>query len=434
MAIDGEYRGSHPYGEFEYYYYNGELAAHGRFDNELWDVYTTEGIYIGKRIIQYSEEIYFVNDLLEKDGPYILYDDEENLRACGIFVHNEKEGPWSEIEKDIIYAGSYIYGKKDGDWKKYDAFNDMESIIQYQNGQPLYFARMNQLLELFPQSEISAQIIKFSKDLKLYQYDMFLKSKIFDAFLPYNMSRDDASAKTLEYILNYILKNNIDEFIAKTVIANCINEFIGLMNYMFVYGKTYEELIEKLGRKLYWKPINLEETYYFGDRLKQLYYLNKDGEIQGAYRSWHENGILQGKGFYINNKKNGLWTFYYDNGQLQSAGGYFNDKAFGIWEFHETVNNIVDQDLQYTYYPNGQLKQDFYLNKTDKLNGPYTSWYENGMIYENGTYTNGAKSGTWESYDEYGNLQNRQLYFNDMPIEWETYLPDNVHIVNFSYH
>lgn len=56
------------------------------------------------------------------------------------------------------------------------------------------------------------------------------------------------------------------------------------------------------------------------------------------------------------------------------------------------------------------------------------------MLYESGVYTNGAKSGVWESYNENGDVQSRELYYNDIIIESETYLPDNVHIVNFSYH
>ena len=39
-------------------------------------------------------------------------------------------------------------------------------------------------------------------------------------------------------------------------------------------------------------------------------------------------------------KEEGVWEFYYQNGQLYQKGTYKNDKRDGVWEFHNENGSL----------------------------------------------------------------------------------------------
>ena len=48
----------------------------------------------------------------------------------------------------------------------------------------------------------------------------------------------------------------------------------------------------------------------------------------------------------------------------------------------------------------------------EEQNGPYERYFENGQLYEKGSYSNGEQDGPWENYYENGQLWLKGSYSN----------------------
>ena len=63
--------------------------------------------------------------------------------------------------------------------------------------------------------------------------------------------------------------------------------------------------------------------------------LNVNGNLQGSYRIWYENGQVAEQLNFTDNMENGPATFYYPNGQLAMKGQYDMGSMIGKWEFYD---------------------------------------------------------------------------------------------------
>ena len=57
----------------------------------------------------------------------------------------------------------------------------------------------------------------------------------------------------------------------------------------------------------------------------------KNGEMDGPWVSYYDNGQLHTKGTAKNGKQEGPWVFYHENGQLMQKGDFKNGKKEGRW-------------------------------------------------------------------------------------------------------
>ncbi len=79
---------------------------------------------------------------------------------------------------------------------------------------------------------------------------------------------------------------------------------------------------------------------------------------------------------------------FYPDGQLRMDGEYKNGQKEGRW---------------ISYYNNGNpWSEGFYIG--GKSEGKTTTWHENGKKYYEGFYKNNERSGKWTFWDEEGNL------------------------------
>ena len=78
----------------------------------------------------------------------------------------------------------------------------------------------------------------------------------------------------------------------------------------------------------------------------------KNGEEEGAWIRYRDNGQLYSKGNYKNGKKEGAWISYFSNGQLMRKGNYKNGKEDGAWVEYEKDGTL---DREYSgIYKNGE--------------------------------------------------------------------------------
>lgn len=115
------------------------------------------------------------------------------------------------------------------------------------------------------------------------------------------------------------------------------------------------------------------------------------------------------EGNFLNNKKDGKWTFYFNNGKVKHTLNYVNGTADGQAVFYYKNGNIREQGLwknnrwvgEYKmYYRNGNPKNFFNYNNQGLKNGKQVYFHENGKP---------SLIGTWDSGNETGDLAEYKL-------------------------
>ena len=81
------------------------------------------------------------------------------------------------------------------------------------------------------------------------------------------------------------------------------------------------------------------------EKLKENY---KNGEKDGIWISWYENGQKRSEGTYETEIKHGLWTEWYENGQKRSEKTYknsVNDELWTVWDENGSKYNVSGMAL-----------------------------------------------------------------------------------------
>ncbi|REH46499.1 MORN repeat protein [Tenacibaculum gallaicum] len=191
--------------------------------------------------------------------------------------------------------------------------------------------------------------------------------------------------------------------------------------------------------------------YYPNGQLKEQCLKNEKGDLLGEWKSYYQNGKLQEKGKYFNNKKNGEWKKYHENGQLFEVAMYneegnvqgkiirYHDNSkkakvgygegTGVYKWtkeYDIEGRLINEELTSfkwkTYNEDGTLyRSGEYLDK--KKNGKW-AWYTDNKIKfffekKNGLttgmqsfYRNGHKNEVFE-YDKEGNKIKETKYYNN---------------------
>tara|TARA_B110000902_G_scaffold263429_1_gene342471 strand:+ start:1319 stop:1807 length:489 start_codon:yes stop_codon:yes gene_type:complete len=120
------------------------------------------------------------------------------------------------------------------------------------------------------------------------------------------------------------------------------------------WSVTFGELVERDG------------LYY--EKFTDVPYTGKvTGEEQGSFR---------------NGEREGTWVSYWENGQLSFKENYKNGQREGTWV---------------GYFENGQLsfKENY---KNGKEEGEYISYWGDGRLLTKGNFKNGKATGAWVGY------------------------------------
>ena len=106
------------------------------------------------------------------------------------------------------------------------------------------------------------------------------------------------------------------------------------------------------------------------------------------------NVLLETKGNYLDDKKDGIWETYYPNGKLKSKGIYREDNKDGLW---------------IGYYENGELESEVNY-KMGKKEGLMKIFQANGLLMARVNYKEGREDGVGEYYDENGQIELKVNY------------------------
>lgn len=98
----------------------------------------------------------------------------------------------------------------------------------------------------------------------------------------------------------------------------------------------------------------------------------------GKWKEFNKHAILIAEGYYVNNKKHGVWREYYD-----STGSLMIEEVY----WHGTQH------------------------------GRFASYHPNGQLLSEGQFQNGSREGYFKVYDEHGTNIRNILFANNHEVE-----------------
>lgn len=129
-----------------------------------------------------------------------------------------------------------------------------------------------------------------------------------------------------------------------------------------------------------------------------------NGEKEGLWREYYQNGNLRAEYHYQNGKKNGYGRQYWDGGVLLQEAIYENDLETGLVTWYNEQGQIIGE---------GEMQ-------LGKREGPWKICdAKKGDYCIKAHYKAGKKDGTWELYHENGALWKSQEWRADK-LETET--------------
>ena len=135
----------------------------------------------------------------------------------------------------------------------------------------------------------------------------------------------------------------------------------------------------------------------------------EDGEYNGRYRWWYEEGgNLECEGYYVNGNEHGNFKRWYEAKRSEATGEYENGEILSDENYNEGKKDGVCR----LWFPNKQIK--FQLNYTeDKLHGNAKWWFENGQLWRNENYNESRRHGKCVEWYPNGKLRYYVFYDNN---------------------
>jgi membrane associated rhomboid family serine protease/antitoxin component YwqK of YwqJK toxin-antitoxin module len=132
------------------------------------------------------------------------------------------------------------------------------------------------------------------------------------------------------------------------------------------------------------------------------------GLWQGPLTDYYNTGIIQMKGSYKDDAKNGIFIYYTRKGGYSAAGVYNNDQRVGKWEtFHS--NGKIESEV---FYRDRYFMKSYWdstgVQMVKNGSGREIHWYPNGVVAVEGDYVDGYQDGYW-----YGRHKDGSMYFEE---------------------
>ncbi len=127
------------------------------------------------------------------------------------------------------------------------------------------------------------------------------------------------------------------------------------------------------------------------------------------------------EGFYVNDKKNGIWKSFYKNGNIKSEITYLKGVKRGYAKIFYEDGQIAEEGTwmedkwtgKYkSYYKNGKLSYVWNYNEEGNRCGYQKYYYENGNIKIEGEWAEGKESGMIKEYYSSGFLKSKKVFCN----------------------
>jgi len=176
------------------------------------------------------------------------------------------------------------------------------------------------------------------------------------------------------------------------------------------------------------------ESHYDNGQIKESFFINLKDKKEGKYRKWYNFGKLSKDGNYVNGKKDGLWEEWYGTGKQKIKCTYIDGVLNGEYKSWYTDGNLkylsvykdgnmishisynedgiekpktVESDLKLveTKYRTGELYERYHVDKNNKKQGLYNTWYKSGELAVEVNYKDGKLNGLYKLWYPNGKLE-----------------------------
>ena len=91
----------------------------------------------------------------------------------------------------------------------------------------------------------------------------------------------------------------------------------------------------------------IRETTYYANKQPQMQGSYVDNKRNGIWTYWYENGKKWSEGMFVNGKSDGKRTTYFENGKVRYEGMYKEDMRVGKWRFFDENGRLL-QEVDYS--------------------------------------------------------------------------------------
>jgi antitoxin component YwqK of YwqJK toxin-antitoxin module len=174
------------------------------------------------------------------------------------------------------------------------------------------------------------------------------------------------------------------------------------------------------------KPYGTFSYYYPAGTLKATMIYSDNGRT-AHIKSFQMNGKLMAEGKFINHKKDSTWLYFSDvDGKLVLEENYKDGVKQGVTIVFYPSSGRPSELTDYKngrkngrwikYFPDGKVSTSAsYVN--DTLQGAFRAYGIDGKLLLQGQYKNAIQEGVWMTYDSLGNLQNKEIFHNGLPVK-----------------
>ena len=443
-------------GEFTDYNTNGTISYSGILDESgKQNGLTTNFDLDGKKYLEHEykkgeliqihcynkkgDEIYKASKKGKKLDYRIYYPDGV-LKTEGLFENDSRQGKWKFYDRhsNISAIESYDKGSLIDTAYYFHKNGKLKSKESYQNGE---------LNGLFLEYNIFGTLIReglykdgqWDKDWYLYNDEGILTSEYFyvdgeNHGIQKNYGLNGKLESFREYEYGRIISQNfldtlgniIDqygEYHGEVKLHDATNKYIrydafckngsndGLCTW---FGPTNN--IETKGNFVNDKREGKWSYYYDNGKIqKELNYIN--GLIEGTVKAYSQDGILIGLTNYVNDDIEGVDIQYYDNGNKEVETNFLNGEKHGKSTYYDEEGNIY----MIRYYNYGIFKSYSYIGKDGKEvtpiellpgNNLIVTYYQNGVKACEHNRKNGLIEGHYIVYNSKGKMYSDEVFEN----------------------
>ncbi len=409
-----EYKTTYKEGEIvadvDLFYANGDLNTHTPYKNGSINGELKE-YYRGNKI---REKRTFIDGVLS--GKKLTYYVNEQQSGDGEFIEGEYTGTWKTYYKNGTLKNEFTYnkGKLDGIYKEFTNEGKLFEEFDYRNGLLVGYRFYNS----------QGKLIKEGKKKKgEFYYEGYSENG------------------------TLITEGLYDVKGGKT----------GLWKYYTDNGVNYEKInyVED--------ELEGENTTYYNDGVLASKMNYKGGLATGYFESYYHNGQIKRHGWYNNlGQMDGLWKEYFANGVLNTVNYYYKgelngeQKQYGIeGEIYKVSNYEFNKLLSEQYFkPDGKLlekieyptleKIEKFKHHNEKLHstsemmygikhGKHVRYAFDGTKIKEGTYFNDEYHGKWVWYTKKGKSKEGSYLYGDAHGDWKEYHENKTLKEEYSY-
>jgi antitoxin component YwqK of YwqJK toxin-antitoxin module len=195
------------------------------------------------------------------------------------------------------------------------------------------------------------------------------------------------------------------------------------------------------------KPVGKMERFYEDSSLQAVLY--HQGNVSYAEFYYPETGVKMAEGKYVNQKKDSIWTLYSEEGNLTSRESYLKGKKEGLTTIYYasgavsekiTFRDGLKHGLWEQYFEDGNPKLKATVVDGVMYDGTYTTYYPNGRKLLEGKYVDGKKESSWYHFAENGAVEIIYVYRNGRVAEeypkngtFEQFWPNDIKRSEYTY-